>query len=262
MRSYNGCLTGPTISVKPDARLKVTLDNQLEANNPPANWPANPDRSTPHCFNDTNLHTHGLHISPSGDQDNVLITVHPGDKPRVFNFQIPANHPSGTFWYHAHLHGSTAINVASGMAGVLIVRGSRPARAGVIDGSADIDTILHRKQLAQPLREHVLLFQQIESAALAVPAPRCRSPIRPLSNGSARRAAKAKYAATTTSLRSYPTRDPDMPASSIRRGSSQGAIRRSTASCSRCSRVPRRLSRQAKSVVCAWCMAATATLST
>ncbi|MBW0449917.1 copper oxidase [bacterium M00.F.Ca.ET.228.01.1.1] len=162
MRSYNGCPTGPTISVKPDARLKVTLDNQLEANNPPANCPANPDHSTPHCFNDTNLHTHGLHISPSGDQDNVLITVHPGDKPRVFNFQIPANHPSGTFWYHAHLHGSTAINVASGMAGVLIVRGSRPARAGVIDGSADIDTILHRKQPAQPLREHVLLFQQIE----------------------------------------------------------------------------------------------------
>ncbi|HEX7936126.1 MAG TPA: multicopper oxidase domain-containing protein [Paraburkholderia sp.] len=162
MRSYNGCPTGPTISVKPNAKLKVTLDNQLDANNPPANCPPNPDHSTPHCFNDTNLHTHGLHISPSGDQDNVLLAVHPGDKPRVYNFQIPANHPSGTFWYHAHLHGATAIDVSSGMAGVLIVRGSRAARPGVADGSADIDTILHRKQPSQPLREHVMLFQQIE----------------------------------------------------------------------------------------------------
>ncbi|SAK82907.1 multicopper oxidase, type 3 [Caballeronia hypogeia] len=167
MRSYNGCPTGPTISVRPNAKLKVTLDNQLGADNPPASCPPNPDHSTPHCFNDTNLHTHGLHISPSGDQDNVLVTVKPGDKPRVYNFQIPANHPSGTFWYHAHLHGSTAINVASGMAGVLIVRGSRQARAGVADGSADIDTILHRKQASQPMREHVMLFQQIEYGCFA-----------------------------------------------------------------------------------------------
>lgn len=162
MRSYNGCPTGPTISVKPNAKLNVTLDNQLGADNPPANCPPNPDHSTPHCFNDTNLHTHGLHISPQEGQDDVLVTLRPGDKPRVYNFEIPANHPSGTFWYHAHLHGSTAITVASGMAGVLIVRGSRQARPGQTDGSADVDTILHRKQASQPLREHVLLFQQIE----------------------------------------------------------------------------------------------------
>ena len=29
----------------------------------------------------------------------------------------------GTHWYHAHKHGSTAINVANGMTGVFIIEG-------------------------------------------------------------------------------------------------------------------------------------------
>ena len=37
--------------------------------------------------------------------------------------KIPENHAPGTFWYHPHLHGSTAIQVASGMAGALIIEG-------------------------------------------------------------------------------------------------------------------------------------------
>jgi len=161
MRSYNGCPSGPTISIKPGATLNVTLRNTLGANDPPSNCPDNPDHSTPHCYNNTNLHTHGFHVSPSGNADNVLLTVLPG-KTQNYSYKLPADHPSGTFWYHAHLHGSTAIDVASGMAGVLIVRGSRQAKAGMTNGKADIDTILHRRLFALPLREHVMLFQQIE----------------------------------------------------------------------------------------------------
>jgi L-ascorbate oxidase len=161
MRSYNGCPTGPTITIKPGATLKLNLKNSLTATDPPDFCPDQVDHSTPHCFNHTNIHTHGVHVSPSGTSDNVLLTVLPGAT-QSYTYQIPATHPSGTFWYHAHLHGSTAIDVASGMAGVLIVRGSRAARAGVADGTADVDTILHRKLLNLPLREHVMLFQQIE----------------------------------------------------------------------------------------------------
>ncbi|MEX3984866.1 multicopper oxidase family protein [Paraburkholderia sp. EG287A] len=161
MRSYNGCPTGPTITIKPGATLKLNLKNSLTATDPPDFCPDQVDHSTPHCFNHTNIHTHGLHVSPSGTSDNVLLTVLPGAT-QSYTYQIPATHPSGTFWYHAHLHGSTAIDVASGMAGVLIVRGSRAAHAGVADGTADVDTILHHKLLNLPLREHVMLFQQIE----------------------------------------------------------------------------------------------------
>lgn len=173
MRSYNGCPSGPTISIKPGNTLKLNFTNNLPLNPNDGTCPSQPDHVTPHCFNNTNIHTHGLHISPSGSADNVLIALPPsGGKPTSANthqyvYSIPSTHPSGTFWYHAHLHGSTAIDVASGMAGVLIVRGSRQARAGMTDGSADIDTILRRRLFGLPLTEHVMLFQQIEYACFS-----------------------------------------------------------------------------------------------
>ncbi|MGE3594205.1 MAG: multicopper oxidase domain-containing protein [Dehalococcoidia bacterium] len=37
--------------------------------------------------------------------------------------QPPQPHPPGTFWYHPHCHGSTHMQVSSGMAGFLIVEG-------------------------------------------------------------------------------------------------------------------------------------------
>jgi L-ascorbate oxidase len=176
MRSYNGCPVGPTISIKPGATLTLNFTNNLPKN-PSDTCPATTDPQlvhiTPHCYNDTNIHTHGLHVSPSDPSDNVLLTVHPkpdvqadpglGPYQHKYVYKIPSDHPSGTFWYHAHLHGSTAIDVSSGMAGVLIVRGSRQARS-LTPGSADIDTILKRRLLGLPLREHVMLFQQIEYA--------------------------------------------------------------------------------------------------
>jgi L-ascorbate oxidase len=173
MRSYNGCPSGPTISIKPGSTLKLKFTNNLPLNPTDDTCPSQPDHVTPHCFNNTNIHTHGLHVSPSGSSDNVLVTVPPsGGKStsastHQYVYDIPSTHPSGTFWYHAHLHGSTAIDVASGMAGVLIVRGSRQARPGVANGGADIDTILRRRLFGLPLTEHVMLFQQIEYACFS-----------------------------------------------------------------------------------------------
>jgi FtsP/CotA-like multicopper oxidase with cupredoxin domain len=37
--------------------------------------------------------------------------------------QAPQPHPPGTFWYHPHCHGSTHMQVSSGMAGFLIIEG-------------------------------------------------------------------------------------------------------------------------------------------
>jgi FtsP/CotA-like multicopper oxidase with cupredoxin domain len=166
MRSYNGCPFGPTISINPGAQLTINLVNNLPAESA-ATCPPNPDHSKPHCFNTTNLHTHGLHVSPSGSADYVLRSVPPGSR---FNYQfdIPASHPAGTFWYHPHRHGSTAIEVSSGMAGVLIVRGTRKAQDRAANGGiADIDTVLLKKQTKQPLREHVWLFEQIQYGCFA-----------------------------------------------------------------------------------------------
>jgi FtsP/CotA-like multicopper oxidase with cupredoxin domain len=139
LRSYNARLVGPTLQLKPGDTLNVNLHNRLPANigNPSGNL------NVPHHPNTTNFHSHGLHVSPLGNSDNVLIAIEPGsDLPVEIN--IPADHPPGTFWYHPHAHGATAVQVGSGMEGAL-----------VIEGGLD-----NQPQIAQA-EEHILVFQQV-----------------------------------------------------------------------------------------------------
>ena len=39
----------------------------------------------------------------------------------TFEYDIRDDHPSGTFWYHPHKHGSVAYQWSNGVAGALIV---------------------------------------------------------------------------------------------------------------------------------------------
>ena len=153
LRSYGGCLTGPMIEAAPGNTLTVFLYNSLDAKDPSCRQSA---AMEPGCFNTVNLHVHGLHVSPTGNSDNVLLSILPQTHFQ-YEINIPADHPSGTFWYHAHRHGSTAVQVASGASGVLIIRGNRPYTGA---GSGDIDTILH-DAAGKPVPEQILLFQQI-----------------------------------------------------------------------------------------------------
>lgn len=70
--------------------------------------------------NVTNLHTHGLHISgetPSDDVTRFFEGGFGGD----FVYDIPADHMGGSYWYHAHHHGSTFLQVSSGAFGNIII---------------------------------------------------------------------------------------------------------------------------------------------
>lgn len=136
-------LFGPTLHVKPGDTIDLTLDNQLV--NPEnvrrgvsdrSAAPTCPPKDDPHGMHDppppdgkqnTNLHFHGLHVTPRTRKfhgqtvygDNVLLNLPPGKS--HFRFQIPPNHDEGTFWYHAHRHGCTDDQVFRGLAGLLIV---------------------------------------------------------------------------------------------------------------------------------------------
>lgn len=166
LRSYVGTGTNPhrsyaapTIEVKPGDTVRVNLNNKLPPDPSCIRWTGNVD--TPHCFNGTNLHSHGLWVSPTGNSDNVLLSINPGVSFQ-YEYNIPPDHPAGTFWYHTHRHGSTALQVASGMAGALIVRGDRlPSNTA----NGDIDTLLKRPEGAA-IRERVLVLQQIQYACL------------------------------------------------------------------------------------------------
>jgi len=171
LRAYQGEVTNPQVpyvaprvDIWPGEAFRLNLRNDLPADDP--SCPASPDHdhNIPHCFNTTNIHTHGLWVSPAGNSDNVLLKIAP-QTTFQYEFNIPADHPAGTFWYHSHVHGTTALQVSSGMAGPLIIRGDRLPQAKS-NGSltpGDIDTLLVAPN-GQPLRERTLLLQQIAYA--------------------------------------------------------------------------------------------------
>ena len=138
LRAYEGGL-GPTLRVKPGETLEIRLINDLPPNRD--FLPSNP--SHPHQFNNTNLHFHGAHCSPSGIADNVMRAMVPG-KSYEIEIALPADHTRGTYWYHPHHHGSADVQVASGMAGAIIVEGD----------FADVPEIARA-------RERVMLLSQV-----------------------------------------------------------------------------------------------------
>jgi FtsP/CotA-like multicopper oxidase with cupredoxin domain/peroxiredoxin len=122
MLTYNGRLVGPTIRVRRGTTLKINVTNELSTTGAPPVTPDPNQEEKPHDLYTTNLHTHGLHVSPSGDSDNIFREIAPLGS-FEYTFTIPPDHPSGTFWYHPHKHGSVAYQMANGMAGALIVEG-------------------------------------------------------------------------------------------------------------------------------------------
>lgn len=148
----------PTVVMEPGQTVRFRLYNQLpelpesQCQKAGINAPGQPG-----CFNVTNLHSHGLWVSPSGNSDNVLLSINPNVN-FEYEYNVPLDHPAGTFWYHPHQHGSTAMQVASGMAGALVVQGDRyPTR----EHNGDLDTLLKSFRPVGGSSAEIMLLQQI-----------------------------------------------------------------------------------------------------
>ena len=141
LRNMFGSIPAPTLRVRVGDLLRIKVFNNLPPNPPDPN-------PTKHLryHNSTNLHTHGLHVypdiypqpfTPPGQDPNLgtppLVYgdcvvdypeygIQPGQT-RQYEYRIRDDHPAGTYWYHPHLHGSSAMQVGSGMAGALIIEG-------------------------------------------------------------------------------------------------------------------------------------------
>ena len=172
LRSYHGSsidpntpFLAPTITMRPGQTVRISLANNLfemkDGKRLPVEKCKVPEGSMniPHCFNETNLHAHGLWVSPSGNSDNVLISINPGVK-FDYEYAVPSDHPAGTFWYHPHKHGSTALQVSSGMDGALIIKDDRAPTA---DKAGDIDILL-QDAAGKAFADKVLMFQQVQYA--------------------------------------------------------------------------------------------------
>ena len=64
-------------------------------------------------------------FEPLGTSDPMApqIVIRPGEQ-KEYVFEIPEDHPPGFDFYHPHKHGATAVQVVSGLAGAIIVRGA------------------------------------------------------------------------------------------------------------------------------------------
>lgn len=97
---YNGGLPGPTLRIRPGDTLRIELVNRLEE--------------------PTNLHVHGLHVSPQDNGDNVFVVVEPGDS-FSYEYRLREDHPPGVYWYHPHHHGMVADQLFGGLYGAIII---------------------------------------------------------------------------------------------------------------------------------------------
>ncbi|KAI9129961.1 multicopper oxidase family protein [Acaryochloris sp. CCMEE 5410] len=100
--AYNGQIPGPRLEAKLGDTVRIRFQNNL------------PDP--------TNLHYHGLHIPPTGNADNVFLSVGSGEQV-TYEFSIPQTHSGGLAYYHPHLHGYVADQILGGLGGIFVVRG-------------------------------------------------------------------------------------------------------------------------------------------
>jgi FtsP/CotA-like multicopper oxidase with cupredoxin domain len=70
----------------------------------------------------TNVHYHGMDVSPIPPGDSVFIRIRP-KADFGYRVPIPADHPQGLHWYHAHVHHFVEDQIGSGVSGMLIVDG-------------------------------------------------------------------------------------------------------------------------------------------
>ena len=129
LSTYNGCFPGPVLRVREGELVRIAFTNRLDE--------------------PTNLHFHGLHISPR--VDNPFLHVAPGQRVE-YEWTVPEG-AAGTHWYHPHLHGMVARQVFAGLAGAIVVESPIERELG-----------LHRAE------EHLLVLKDL-SLAGTEPAP-------------------------------------------------------------------------------------------
>ena len=120
---YNGQISGPLLVANPGDTINIRLRNNLKqdilfAQNPYAR--------------ESNVHGHGLQVSPGGNSDNVLMTVKPGQTWNA-TWDLPDSHFNGLYWVHPHYHGSTSLAIAKGLALPLLVLPKSSAERGAYD---------------------------------------------------------------------------------------------------------------------------------
>ena len=114
--SFEGREIPPVLHGRPGSVLRVDYVNAMSAHSTEMCVDGR-------CTNMTNLHFHGLHVSPEAPQDDVLSMMASPGESLHYEVQIPADQPPGLYWYHTHPHGESYQQSLDGMSGALIIDG-------------------------------------------------------------------------------------------------------------------------------------------
>jgi suppressor of ftsI len=114
--AFNGQMVPPIIRVSPGDTLRITYVNDLPQ-------PSGEQCSVGPCMNMTNLHFHGLGVSPKTPEDDVLGMIAMPGQTLSYTVHIPLGQAPGLYWYHTHPHGESEQQVLDGMSGAIIVEG-------------------------------------------------------------------------------------------------------------------------------------------
>jgi suppressor of ftsI len=114
--SFGGREVPPVIRARPGEDIRVTYVNEMSTH------------SREHCIdgpcmNMTNLHFHGLHVSPNAPQDDVITMMAMPGQSLHYVVNIPLDQPPGLYWYHTHPHGESYQQDLDGMSGAIVIDG-------------------------------------------------------------------------------------------------------------------------------------------
>ena len=129
-RTYNSSFPGPTLVTGPGHLLQVHFTNELPHERLVMAPPGIDPENNPNEFNTTALHFHGLQViphlfSPVGTSNPAARMIGlRNSESLTYSLQLPDDHPTGLYWYHPHHHGSATVQVAGGMAGLILVKGA------------------------------------------------------------------------------------------------------------------------------------------
>ena len=139
-------MPSPTVEVDPGDLLRIELENQNPYGQP------------------TNLHVHGMHVSPKSPGDNVYLNI-PSRSAYQFRYPVPGDHVPGMAWYHPHRHPIAQPQVFGGQAGAIIIRGGLDEVPGVGD-----------------VRDRIMVFQatQVNNEGRVIATPSDSTPRRQL----------------------------------------------------------------------------------
>ena len=114
--AYAGKTVPPVIRVSPGGIIQLRYVNNLPTE-------SDEECALHRCSNMSNLHFHGLHVSPKSPQDDVLTMMSMPGETLDYKVDVPAYSPPGLYWYHTHPHGESARQSFDGMSGAIIVEG-------------------------------------------------------------------------------------------------------------------------------------------